>query len=84
MTTKVQKWGNSYAVRIPKEIIREMRFREGSPVTFSIEGDSVIVTHTKKPAYTLDGLLKNFDSKKQHEAIFDGAEVGNEVVVWQK
>lgn len=82
MTTKVQKWGNSYAVRIPKEIVREMRFREGSPISFSIEGDSVIVTHTKKPAYTLDGLLKNFDSKNQHEEMFDSVETGSEVVVW--
>jgi antitoxin MazE len=84
MTTKVQKWGNSYAVRIPKEIVKEMHFREGSPVSFAIEGSSIIVTHTKKPSYTLDGLLKNFDTKAKHEEMFDDTEVGSEVVVWEK
>lgn len=84
MTTKVQKWGNSYAMRIPKEIVREMNFREGSPVSFSIEGNSIIVTHTKKAKYTLDGLLKNFNNKHQHEEVFFDTEVGNEVVIWEK
>ncbi len=84
MTTKIRKWGNSYAMRIPKEIMKEMHFREGSPVSFSIEGKSVIVTHTKKAVYTLDSLLKNFDSKKQHAEVFDMQEVGNESVVWEK
>ena len=84
MTTKIQKWGNSYAMRIPKEIIEEMNFREGSPVSFSIEGDSIIVTHTKKLGYTLDGLLKNFDTKSRHEELFNDTEVGTEAVVWRK
>ncbi len=84
MTTKIQKWGNSYAMRIPKEIVKEMHFREGSPVSFSIEGDSVIVTHTKKPGYTLEGLLKNFDTKSKHEELFDDNEIGTEAVVWRK
>ena len=84
MTTKVQKWGNSYAMRIPKEIVREMRFREGSPVSFSIEDGSIIITHIKKPKYTLGGLLKDFNKKQQHEEIFSDVEVGNEVVIWRK
>lgn len=82
MTTKVQKWGNSYAIRIPREIVREMKFREGSPISFFVEDGSIIITHTKKPKYTLDGLLKNFNKKQRHGEIFSDAEIGNEVVLW--
>lgn len=84
MTTKVQKWGNSYGVRIPKEIMREMNFRDGTPISFSLEGDSIIITHTKKAKYTLNDLLKNFNKNEMHDEQFSGTEIGNEVVVWEK
>jgi antitoxin component of MazEF toxin-antitoxin module len=71
-------------MRIPKEIVREMHFREGSPVSFAIEDGSIIITHTKKPKYTLDGLLKNVNKKQLHGEIFSNSEVGNEVVLWEK
>jgi antitoxin MazE len=80
MTTKVQKWGNSYAVRIPKEIIREMNFHEGSQVSFSVKGESIILNHSKKTTYTLEELLKDFDITKQHQEIDWGEDVGSEIL----
>lgn len=80
MTTKVQKWGNSFAIRIPKGIVKETRLREGSSISFSIEGDNIILNHSKKPKYTLDELLKNFDKKTQHESFDWGADVGKEIL----
>ena len=80
MTTKVQKWGNSYAVRIPKDIVREMNFREGSTVSFAIDGGAIIVSHSKKRKHTLDELLKDFDIKQQHELIDWGPDMGNEIL----
>jgi len=32
MTTKIQKWGNSLAVRLPKEVARKLTLQEGSEV----------------------------------------------------
>jgi antitoxin MazE len=32
MTTKIQKWGNSLGVRLPKTVIDQLRLREGSEV----------------------------------------------------
>lgn len=85
MTTKIQKWGNSYAVRIPKEIVKEAHIREGSAVSFSIEGNSIILSRPTKPKYTLKELLKNFDKKTQHELIDWGEDVGAEILPpWPK
>lgn len=84
MTTTIQKWGNSLGVRIPKEAAREVDIREGSIVSFSVEGGALVVRHPKKPEYTLDGLLKNFDKKTQHALIDWGPDVGKEIIPpWQ-
>jgi len=37
MTTKICKWGNSYAIRIPKYIIDKLGLREGSTVEIDIK-----------------------------------------------
>ncbi|MEK7148768.1 MAG: AbrB/MazE/SpoVT family DNA-binding domain-containing protein [Patescibacteria group bacterium] len=48
MTTKIQKWGNSLGLRIPKEILRELGWREGTEVSFSIQGGNLVISRYKK------------------------------------
>lgn len=48
MTTKVKKWGNSLAVRLPQEMVRRLALREGSDVTVR-EEDARIVIHKSIP-----------------------------------
>ncbi len=80
MTTKVKKWGNSLAVRIPKELGEMIRFQEGTDVTFSLKGNTIVISHSEKPKYTLESLMKNFDKKTEHELIDWGSDVGNEII----
>ena len=73
------------AIRIPKEIAREVDIREGSDASFSVENGVIMLRSPKKPKYTLEGLLKNFDKKTQHELIDWGPDVGNEILPpWEK
>ena len=44
MTTKIQKWGNSLAVRLPREIAKKLSFKAGSAVTVRESGKQVIIT----------------------------------------
>ena len=37
MQTKIQKWGNSLAVRIPKAFVREAHVAYGTPVDLSVD-----------------------------------------------
>lgn len=69
MITKLQKWGNSQGVRIPKEILNEISINEGDNVDVSTNGDSIIIRRIYKPLkkYSLDELLKNSDSKLSEE-----------------
>ena len=43
MTTKIKKWGNSLAVRLPKEMIRRLALKEGSAVFVREVRDTIII-----------------------------------------
>ena len=57
MTTKVQKWGNSLAVRLPKGLARGLSLREGSDVEVSPRADALVIRLSKKSSITLKALL---------------------------
>jgi len=76
MTTKIRKWGNSYAVRIPKERVHELGMRDGSEVKIKIEPIN------RKP--TLDELIAQITLKNRHKLIDWGSDVGNEIVEWKE
>ncbi|WP_248277837.1 AbrB/MazE/SpoVT family DNA-binding domain-containing protein [Brasilonema sp. UFV-L1] len=48
MTTIVTKWGNSLAVRIPRALVQQVQIQEGSDVSLSISGDSIVITPRKR------------------------------------
>ena len=43
MTTKIKKWGNSLAVRLPQEMVRRLSLREGSDVMIREENARSII-----------------------------------------
>ena len=43
MPTKVKKWGNSLAVRLPKDIMRHLALKEGSGVVVRHDRDTIII-----------------------------------------
>ena len=46
MPTKVKKWGNSFAVRLPQEMVRRLALREGSDVTMREEDARIVIRKT--------------------------------------
>ena len=43
MTTTIQKWGNSLAVRLPKAIIQHLALKQGSGVIMRHDKDAIII-----------------------------------------
>lgn len=43
MTTTIKKWGNSLAVRLPREIVRHLALREGSGVVMREERNAIVI-----------------------------------------
>ena len=79
MVTRIQKWGNSLGVRIPKSFAEEARVGVGSPVDLSVEKGHLIVRRVPAPSYRLRDLLARVTRKNLHEEITWGDPVGREV-----
>jgi len=80
MTTKIQKWGNSLAIRIPKSFAETTQIREGSEIKLSLEQDKIIVTKKEKPKYTLKDLVSKINKRNIHKEINFGSPVGKELL----
>jgi antitoxin MazE len=78
MTTKIQKWGNSLAVRIPKEVAEG--FRSGVSVELTREGSALIVRPSNKKKFTLKDLVSNIKPKHLHKETNWGDVVGRELM----
>jgi len=78
MKATVQKWGNSLAIRIPKNISKDTRVSEGSNVNIMVENGNIILSPTTKE-YSLKELLKNITDKNIHSEVSTGNHIGNEI-----
>jgi antitoxin component of MazEF toxin-antitoxin module len=47
---KVQKWGNSLAVRLPIKLARRLMFDEGDIVEVTLEDDAIVIRKSAKPS----------------------------------
>ncbi|MDD5721511.1 MAG: AbrB/MazE/SpoVT family DNA-binding domain-containing protein [Candidatus Pacebacteria bacterium] len=69
MTTKIQKWGNSLAVRIPNEFAKNLNWSEGAVVGFQQLGNKMIIT-SSRPKYTVEQMLKGMTKKSLHKSLW--------------
>ena len=79
MLTRVQKWGNSLAVRIPKPFANEIGLEQDTPVEMSLVGGKLVVKPVREPALSLDQLLARVTEDNLHREVDTGPAVGNEV-----
>lgn len=78
METKVQKWGNSLALRIPQSFAKEAQVAEGSMVDLTIENGCLRVRPVRARRYVLRELLKGVNRRNLHAEVQSGAPVGRE------
>jgi antitoxin MazE len=79
MLTKVQKWGNSIALRIPKAFADEIQIASDSAVELTVEAGKLVITPVERKAYSLDELLALVTPENVHDEIDWGESIGNEV-----
>jgi antitoxin MazE len=80
MLTRVQKWGNSLAVRIPKPFAIEAGLEQDTQVEMSLVDGKLIVTPITESALTLELLLARVTEQNLHREVDTGPATGNEVV----
>ncbi|MDQ3004579.1 MAG: AbrB/MazE/SpoVT family DNA-binding domain-containing protein [Chloroflexota bacterium] len=79
MLTKVQKWGNSLALRIPKAFALDAQLENDSFVEITIVDGQIIITPVVAPSWTLEELLGGINKKNIHHEVDTGSAMGNEV-----
>lgn len=79
MRTRVQRWGNSLAVRIPKSFAAELHLDHDSEVNLTLIDGHLSVMPVTVPSFTLNELLDGITDANLHQEIDTGAGVGQEV-----
>jgi len=79
MHVRVQKWGNSLAVRIPKPLAEDAEVREGTVLNLAVSEGKVIATPFKRKKQSLKQMLAKVTRKNLHEEIDSGPPVGREI-----
>lgn len=77
MQTKIKKWGDSLAIRIPSKLIRDMGLAEDTDVEISLDADKIVIKPIRK--YTLDDLLEQVTDDNIHDEIDFGKPVSKEI-----
>ena len=79
MVAKIQKWGNSLALRIPKALAEEAGFEQGKPVDVRFENGELRIRKRRRKRYDLDELLASVPDDYDESEWDTGPAVGNEV-----
>lgn len=79
MLTKIQKWGNSLAVRIPKALADETGISLDSSVEIKVVDGQILIAPVSETHYELDTLLKGVTPDNLHGEVDTGDAAGNEI-----
>jgi antitoxin MazE len=78
MRTRIQKWGNSLAVRIPKPFADEAGLQQSTEVEVSVEEGELRVAAVR-PRWDLSKLLERVTKRNRHAEVDTGSLAGREV-----
>lgn len=79
MKTRVRKWGNSLALRIPKSFAAEAGIAEETPVELSVVKGKLVIQPLPCERPTLEELLRGVTNENLHGEWDTGPAVGREV-----
>jgi len=78
MLTRIQKWGNSLGLRIPRSFAADVEVEAGSTVDIRVENGDLVIRPVRRRQYVLSELLEGVNSGNLHEEISTGHPVGRE------
>lgn len=79
MQARIQKWGNSLALRVPKPFAVELGLEEESPVELSLEEGKLVVRPARQVSPKLAELLACMTEDTLHGEVDTGPAQGREV-----
>ncbi len=80
METKIQKWGNSLAIRLPKTFADQTGIENGSDVHLLVEEGKIVVIPIREKELLLEDYLSRINEANIHKEISFGSAVGREAL----
>lgn len=77
MRTRISKWGNSLAIRIPKAFTADAGLEDGDQVEITMESGCIVITPVGLD-YRLGDLVEKITRENRHDETDWGRPVGNE------
>ena len=78
MRSRISKWGNSLALRVPKGLGSEINLEVGTEVELTVENGTIIITPVSSN-YDLDDLVQGITPENRHTETDWGSPRGAEV-----
>lgn len=66
METRIQKWGNSLGVRLPREVLNNTQLRDGSCVNITNKKKLILIESCTYETPSLEGLVRKINPKNIH------------------
>ena len=79
MRTRIQKWGNSLAIRIPKPFADDVGIQEGSEVDVTVDAEEIVVSPVRSRTFALEDLLADVTEDNLHAEVETRGPVGKEI-----
>jgi len=79
MISKVIKWGNSLALRLPKAYTKELNLNENSPVEINSDKEKITITPVELKKYDSKELFSRISEENIHKEIETGIPQGKEI-----
>lgn len=80
-TTTIRKWGNSYAVRLPKTVLRKLNLHAGHSVEIreATKGGTLSIIPLRHRTSSFNEMIAHITKKNQHGVVDWGSAIGNEI-----
>ena len=79
MRSKIQKWGNSLALRIPKGYAQDANLENNSEVDIYLEDNQIVINPVVRKNKSLEDLLAGINENNIHSEIESGSAAGKEI-----
>lgn len=78
MISRVQKWGNSQGLRLPKHVLEQAKIALGDDVEVTVTERQIVVKKNPRPKYDLQDLIARIPEEYRVEEVDLGPPVGKE------
>ena len=79
MEARIQKWGNSDGIRIPKSILKSMNIKTNDILNIEQVEDKIVISIPKKKKISLADKFRNYKGENLSKDFFWDESVGKEI-----